>query len=184
LITQLSTEKNSLLKSVFNFNVGKPIDPLALRVLAFVSYLQLCTNRLTIVISDVAKAVTAEKPAQMIEARQAVSRLLIAKQLVLRDNTGNCIELGQPMLDLLAGGKEATPLEITERELWRRWRKADADAAKRKAKDSFENLPTAKQLATKLGESVIGLDEQVRTFAHLLDHTINQLDILHRNGML
>ena len=165
LIAQLSSEKSSLLKSVFNFNVGKPIDPLALRVLALVSYLQLCTNRLTIVISDVAKAVASGEPAKMIEARRTITQLLIAKQLVLRDHTSNCIELGNPMLDLLAGGKEATPLEITERELWRRWQKEKAAEAKRKAKASFEHLPTAKQLATKLAEQVIGLDEQVRTFA-------------------
>src|ERR1017187_311863 len=101
----------------------------------------------------------------MIEARRTITQLLIAKQLVLRDHTSNCIELGNPMLDLLAGGREATPLEITERELWRRWQKEKAAEAKRKAKASFEHLPTAKQIATKLAESVIGLDEQVRTFA-------------------
>src|ERR1017187_7447161 len=101
----------------------------------------------------------------MIEARRTITQLLIAKQLVLRDHTSNCIELGNSMLELLAGGKEATPLEITEGELWRRWQKEKAAEAKRKAKASFENLPSAKQLAAKLSESVIGLDEQVRTFA-------------------
>ena len=91
--------------------------------------------------------------------------MLIAKQLQFRENSTDRIELGSVMLDLLAGGKAAPPLTITERELWRQWRKADVEANKRKAKASFENLPTAKQLAAKLSESVIGLDAQVRTFA-------------------
>jgi hypothetical protein len=156
LLTRLSTDKNNLLKPALNFNAGKPIDPLPLRVLAVVAYLELCTDWQMVAIGYVVKVVTSGEPAQTIEARQAVSRLLIAKQLVVREHTSNCVELGQPMLDLLSGGKEATPLEITESDLWRRWRKAKA---------SFESLPTAKQLAAKLSESVIGLDEQVRTFA-------------------
>jgi ATP-dependent Clp protease ATP-binding subunit ClpX len=165
LIARLSTEKNTLLKSALNFHISNPIDPLTLRVLAVVAYLELCTDWQSVPIGYVAKAVACGEPAEMIEARRTITQLLIAKQLVLRDNTGNCIELGQPMLDLLAGGKQATPLEITERELWRRWNKEKAAEAKRKARASFENLPTAKQIAAKLAESVIGLDEQVRTFA-------------------
>jgi hypothetical protein len=165
LIARLSTDKNTLLKPVLNFNVSKPIEPITLRVLAVVAYLQLCTAKFGGAISDVARVVADGIPATIIEARQTISKLLIAKQLQFRENSTDHIELGAAMMDLLAGGKEAPPLTITEKELWRRWRKAEALEAKRKAKAGIENLPTAKQLATKLAESVIGLDEQVRTFA-------------------
>jgi hypothetical protein len=37
LIARFSTEKNTLLKPALDFNTGKPIDPLVLRVLAVVA---------------------------------------------------------------------------------------------------------------------------------------------------
>jgi ATP-dependent Clp protease ATP-binding subunit ClpX len=165
LIARLSTDKNSLLKPALNFNISKPIDRITLRALAVVAYQQLCGTKFAGAISDVGRVVAGGNPATVIEARQTISRLLITKQLQFRENSTDRIELGAAMLDLLAGGKEAAPITITERELWRRWRKADAEVAKRKAKASFENLPSAKQLAAKLSETVIGLDAQVRTFA-------------------
>ena len=165
LVSQLSIDKNTLVKPALGFNANKRLNPVAVRVLAVVAFQQLCANKSGFAISDVARAVAGGNPATVIEARQTISELLLSKRLVLRENSGDRVELGAAMLEFLAGGKEAPPLVITECELWRRWEKTKALEAKRKASDSFQNLPTAKQLAAKLAEQVVGLDGQVRTFA-------------------
>ena len=165
LINRLSTEKNSLLKPALNFNAGKPIDALGLRVLAVVAFHQLCTQRLVVTVSNVVQTVAGYDPAQVLEARRIVSQLLIAKQLILKPYMDGCLGLGEVMLNFLAGGKEATPITLTEFELDQRWRKAEALAAKRQAKASFEKLPSAKQLAAMIAKDVIGLDSQIRTLS-------------------
>jgi ATP-dependent Clp protease ATP-binding subunit ClpA len=165
LIQRLSTEKNSLLKPALNFNAAKPIDPSALRVLAVVAYRQLCKNRLVVTVGDVVQAVAGDDPAKVLETRRTVSQLLIAKQLVLQSDASACLALGEGILNFLAGGKEATPLMLTESQLAQRWRKAEELAAKSRAKVVVDNLPSPKQLAARISKHVVGLDAQVRTLA-------------------
>lgn len=50
-------------------------------------------------------------------------------------------------------------------DLYRRWRQSDAEMVKRRAKKSVVTIPTAKELAARISEHVIGLDAEVRTFA-------------------
>ena len=83
------------------FHISKPIEPLVLRVLALVAFIELGTNCCATV-SDVANAVADHEPGKLLEARQTITRLLYAKRLSLQPDT--VLELGQPMLTLLPGG--------------------------------------------------------------------------------
>jgi ATP-dependent Clp protease ATP-binding subunit ClpX len=160
LVERLHGERSASLKSIFNFGTAKTIDRVTLRVLSHVAYASLCTNRLGISVSDVVAAVGGE-PASILETRQTVSKLLIAKQLLLR--SGHILELGEPLMTYLAGGKHAPPLAVSEWDLQRLWYKSDQETKKRKAKEvNLDNLPTAKQLAERITRDVVGLDEQVR----------------------
>ena len=69
------------------------------------------------------------------------------------------------MLTLMTGGGNAMPVTINACDLYRQWRKFDADAAKRKSKESVVTLPSARELAARIAQHVIGLDAEVRTFA-------------------
>jgi len=166
LIEQLSADRsNTLLKPALNFHATKPLEPLALRVLSLVAFVQLCTNQLAS-ISQVAIAVADDEPARILEARQWITRLLFAKRLLLGVNSDEALELGQQMMTLMTGaGGNDMPVVVNACELHRRWRQFDSDAAKRKAKESVVAVPTAKQLAARIAQHVIGLDREVRTFA-------------------
>jgi ATP-dependent Clp protease ATP-binding subunit ClpX len=166
LIEELTADRsNTLLKPALIYHVGKPIEPIVLRILALVAYLQLATNYAT-AISDVAVAVAGDdEPAKVIEARQAVTRLLYCKRLLLRNNSDDQLELGQAVLTLMTGGGNAMPATINACDLYRQWRKFDADAAKRRAKEQVIAVPSAKELAARIAQHVIGLDAEVRTFA-------------------
>jgi ATP-dependent Clp protease ATP-binding subunit ClpX len=165
LIEQLGADRNSLLKPALDFHSSRPIDSIALRVLALVAYEQLAAAKFAVGIRDVVQVIAAGDPSGILTVRQTISKLLLSKRLLLVQNSTDRIELGATMMDLLTGGSGAPPLAITECELQRRWSKAESLEAKRKAKESFDCLPTAKELAVKLSESVIGLEDQVRTFA-------------------
>ena len=164
LIEQLSIDPNPHLKPALLFHVSKSIDPLQLRILSLVSYLQLCTQYCT-AITDIAIDVGDNEPPKILVARQVIAQLLFVKRLILRVNSDEILELGQPMMTLLAGGNTKLPLVIGQYELHSQWRKNDAAAAKRKAQEAVVTLPSAKQLAAKIAEHVIGLDSEVRTFA-------------------
>jgi len=164
LITQLVADNNCHLKQALLFHVSKPIDPVQLRILALVSYLQLCTT-FRVAISDVAIAVGDDEPGQILEARQTISQLLYCKRLILQVNSDELLELGQTMLNLLSGGSTKLPLMINQCELHRQWRRNEEQAAKRQAKESVVTLPTARQLTAKIAAHVIGLDAEVKTFA-------------------
>ena len=162
LIEQLATDDNPLLKPALMFHVSKPLDPLVLRVLSLVAFIELGTNCCATV-SDVANAVADHEPSKLLEARQTITRLLYAKRLSLQPDT--VLELGQPMLALLTGGGSAMPLAVTPRELQAHWQRAAAAAAKRQAQADPQSLPTARQLEALISQTVIGLQEQVRTVA-------------------
>jgi ATP-dependent Clp protease ATP-binding subunit ClpX len=162
LIDCLQHDRSPALKRIFGFNVGSPVDPLVLGVVAYVAYANLCTTRLGIAVSEVVKAVAGEEPAMVLEARQAVSKLLIGRQLAL--GSGNALELGRPILDFMAGGKHRPPLVFTEWSLQAAQYRAEV-AKNRKEKVSIEKLPSAKELAARIAADVVGLDVQVKTLS-------------------
>jgi hypothetical protein len=164
LIERLSHDSNTLLKPALQFHVSKPIEPLTLRVLSLVAFLQLCLGN-KVAIGQVAAAVGGFEPARVIEARLTISQLLIAKRLVLAPEEDDYLELGTPMLTLISGGGANPPLVLAPGDLYRRWLQSASDTAKRKAKESVVAAPTAKELAAKISEHVIGLEREVRTFA-------------------
>jgi len=161
LLASLSKERSALVRSA----LGSNVDGFVLRVVCYVSYISLCTDHPSISISAVAKALGGEDPESILEIRSVVSRLLLSKRLVLRHDCG-WVEPGQAVLDLIAGGKSALPLNPTSLSLRAAWRRADAEAKQRAARaENSVKPPTAKELAQLISQQVIGLDEQVRTFA-------------------
>jgi ATP-dependent Clp protease ATP-binding subunit ClpX len=165
LLELLRRNRATLRKTGLSIDTRTPQDSTVLRVVAYVSYQQLCSTKLGAAVCDVVRALAGEDPSAVLETRQTISRLLIAKQLVLKN--GHSVELGQPMLEFLAGGKNAPPLSLTEWDLQHRWHIADAEAKRRKMREpiAFENMPTAKQLAERIAKDVVGLDREVRTLA-------------------
>ncbi len=165
LIERMQHDRSPSLRQILNFNVDRPIEPLVLRVLAYTSYINLCTTRLGIGVGEIVNAVAGEEPAAALETRQVVSRLLIARQLTLK--SGGTVELGQPLLTFLAGGKDSPPLVLTEWTLHAALRNARVQAERKKARDpvAITALPTAKQLATRIAADVIGLHGQIRTIS-------------------
>lgn len=75
LIEMLSTDDNPHLKPALQFHISKPIDPLQLRILSLVGYLQPCA-RYPVAVTDVAIAGAEDEPARIIEARQTITQLL------------------------------------------------------------------------------------------------------------
>ncbi|MCG3147933.1 MAG: ATP-dependent Clp protease ATP-binding subunit ClpX [Verrucomicrobiae bacterium] len=155
LIEQLSVDDNPLLKPALLFHVSRPIEPLVVRVLALVAYLQLCTN-FRVAITDVAIAATEDDTARIITARQVITSLLYTKRLQLAVNTDDQLELGQAMSSLLAGGSTKLPVIVNACELHRQWRRNEAEAAKRKLQESKPELPTARAIYESLSRFVIG----------------------------
>ena len=166
LIEQISNEKGSALKSALNITISNRCDPIMLRILAVISYMQLCTDNFATP-GWVVKIAGGDEPASIIAARKMLSHMLITKRLRIKHDSNGQIELGRELLQYLGGGSSEPPLMITEYELVQRWKKAEAQAAKKAAKPevTIAALPTAKQLAAKISESVVGLEAEVRTFA-------------------
>jgi ATP-dependent protease Clp ATPase subunit len=179
LICRLSTAKCSLARAAFKFNAGNPIESLVLRLLAVFAHQQMCATRNCSSISEVASLVAGGDPSQVLEARKTVSKLLISRQLVLRSNSSTQAELGEPLLDFLAGGKSSTPLSLTEEQLAQKWQEQEVLAGKRRpAVPVWSMLPTAKQLADGIHASVVGLDDQVRTVASRLALHIRRAELI------
>ena len=157
--------RSPTLRAALDYNISKPIEPLVLRTLAYVAFINLCSTRYALSLAEVVKAVTGDDPASVLEARQTVSKLLINRHLTLKGC--DSVELGKPLLDYLAGGRR---LALTESDLQAEWRRAEAEAARRRANTppSFKNFPTARQLAAKINTHVVGLDREVRTLASRL----------------
>jgi len=165
LICRLRQDRSDSLNQIFAVNAWTPVDPVTLRVLSLVAYLSLCTNRPGIGLSEVVMAVGGTDPAAVLDARQAVSRLLIGRQLVLKNGHG--VELGKPLLDYLAGGENAPPLAPTQGDLENAWRKREAEEKSQRASApvSFKSFPTPRQLAERMARDVIGLEAEVRAVA-------------------
>lgn len=163
LIRQVNADKRNSLKSALNMDVSKPADPSVIRLLAAVAYTQLCSNQYATQIGNVVRIVTRDEPSEVIKARKLISQLLITRKLLLRPNTSDQIDLGSGLLEFLAGGKNEPPLVISEFDLQNRWYRAEVNATRRSVKAPATVRP--KQLAAKIAESVIGLDEQARTLA-------------------
>ncbi len=161
LITSLYEESSTTLRGILNYNnSGQQIDPLTLQAVCVLAYLSLTTARLGTTIGEIACAIGADDPARVLEVRTAISRLLIRRQLELRDERGDCIVPARPVLDFFSGGPQAPPLAPTEGDLRRAWYRTEQAKAKRKAK---EHVPlSAKELTQRIGERVIGLEREVR----------------------
>ena len=162
LITALCNEPSTRLREILNYsNNGQNIDPIALRALCIVAHLSLCTARLGTTISEVACAIGGDDPAGVLEARAAISQLLVRRQLELRDERGDCIILARRVLDFFSGGPQAPPLAPTEPDLRRAWYRAEQAKARRQAKE--ETPLSAKQIALRIREQgVVGLEAQIR----------------------
>ena len=165
LVEQISSEKTAL-KSALNITVSNQCDPIMLRIIAVISFMALCTDNFATP-GWVVKIAGDDDPTSIIAARKMLSHLLITKRLRIKRDSNGQIELGRELLQFFSGGSSEPPLMISEFELHQRWKKADALAAKKAAKPevAIAALPSAKQLAAKISESVIGLDEQIKTFA-------------------
>ena len=165
LIALLYDDTSTTLRGVLNYsNNGKSIEPTVLRVLSLVAYTTLCSTRLGTTVAEIACGIRGDDPACVLEARRTISSLLLRRQLVLRDDHGDCVCLGKPMLAFFSGGADAPPLVPTEWSLREARRKTDLQSERRKTK-SAAPLPTAKDLVAEIGKVVIGLDGQVKTLA-------------------
>jgi hypothetical protein len=165
LLDMLRRDRSAWRKTDLHVDTASSNGSITLRVVAYVAYQQLCSTRLGAAVCDVVKAVAGDEPSAVLETRQTISRLLIEKQLELRNN--HSVELGKPILGFLAGGKDAPPLSLTEWDLQKAWIRADLEAKRRRARESIQsaNMPTAKTLAQMIAKEVVGLDDQVRTIA-------------------
>lgn len=146
------------------FAPNKVVDPVAVRIAAFVAYSNLCTGRGIAAFGDTVRVTAGDSAAGIIEARQTVARLLLGGALAFRHGAAECLEPGSPLLRYLAGGENALPLVPTEYWLREERRKVEVAAAK-KQMTKPSALPTAKQLAKRIAKEVVGLDEQVRTLS-------------------
>jgi ATP-dependent Clp protease ATP-binding subunit ClpX len=165
LIAALRDEPSTTLRAALNFsNNGKDVNPIALRVLCLVSHLTLCTTRLGTTIAEVACAVNGDDPAHILEARTAISNLLLRRHIEMRDERGDYITLPRPILNYFAGGSEAPPIAPTESDLRRAWYRSEQAKTKREAKS--EAPLSAKQIALRIREQgVVGLESQIRTIS-------------------
>ncbi|HTS18009.1 MAG TPA: AAA family ATPase [Verrucomicrobiae bacterium] len=162
LISLLYADSSTTLRQILNFsNNGKTMDPVALRVLCIIAHLTLCTTRLGTTVAEIACGIAGDDPARVLEARRTISGLLLRRQLVLRDEHSDCVELGKSVLAFFAGGSEAPPIAPTESDLRRAWYRSDQVKARREAK--AEAPLTAKQIALRIREQgVVGLEPQIR----------------------
>jgi ATP-dependent Clp protease ATP-binding subunit ClpX len=161
LIAALHAESPTALRSILNFNDnGQNIDPITLRVVCMVSYTALCTTRLGTTISEVACGIAGDDAARVLEARATISRLLIRRQLELRDEHGDCIVPARRILDFFAGGAQEPPLSPTEADLRRAWYRSEQAASRRKAKEEVPLM--AKALVQRISERVVGLEREIR----------------------
>lgn len=143
-------------------NNGRNIEPMDLRILALLAYRQLCTSRVVNAVGDVACAVAGDSPAEILEARQAIGNLLFRRQLHLADNCGN-VQLNHNLLAHLGGHRSDAPVATTQQALDRAWAQAEERTKSKKEKPG--RIPTARELAVRIGTEVVGLDQQVRTVA-------------------
>jgi hypothetical protein len=97
LIEGILREKSPTLRAALDYNVSKPIEPLALRTLAYVAFINVCSTRYALCLAEIIKAVAGDDPAAVLEARQTVSKLLVSRQLTLKGC--DSIELGKPLMD-------------------------------------------------------------------------------------
>jgi ATP-dependent Clp protease ATP-binding subunit ClpX len=161
LTAALYSESSPALHGILGYsNSGQNVDPMTLRALSMVAYTALCTTRLSTTIAEVACGIAGDDAARVLEARATISRLLIRRQLELRDEHGDCIVPARRILDFFAGGPQEPPLSPTEADLRRAWYRSEQAASRRKAK---EEVPlTAKELSKRISERVIGLEKEIR----------------------
>ena len=183
LIEQLSNEKGSTLKSALNVTVSNPVDPIMLRILAIVAYAQLCTDNSAVAVSTTANSVAGDDPAAVLAARKTISHLLLTKRLLMRPDSNGCVELGRELIDFLSGGKSEPPILLSEYELHQRWKKIDSQAAKRRAAEmpDLSVLPSAKQIAERIQQTVVGMDPQVKTIASRLALHLRRAALIRHN---
>ena len=166
LINLLQHDPSSWQKQIFRFNRQKAIDPVALRILSHVAYLSLCTDQLGVSVAEVVGTLGGKDPARALETRQTISRLLTGRRLVPVPNSQD-IELGQPVLDYLAGGRNAPPLKPELGDWQRVSCKGEVPRKGRRIERSvcFKDFPTPQQLAIRIATNVVGLDSEIRTVA-------------------